>query len=113
MTNTTKGGIMFNKVVDKVIVVLGLIGLIFLWGMCINAFAMDLSDVNKYIHKKVLITYKEDGHLKADCGRVFRLLNDDQDHTYDKIYSYIVFYSYRQTLETIKIKDIKSMEELE
>jgi hypothetical protein len=101
-----------KKITDNTLAIIGLVLLGLFLFFATNVFAMNVSEVKDYVHKQVLITYKEDGILKADSGLFFTLLDDKEDYTFDKIYSYIVLYSYKNTLEVIKIKDIKTIEEI-
>lgn len=86
--------------------------ILFLCLLWTNAWALTVSEVKPFVKKIALITYKEYGKLVSDCGRVIVLKEDEEDYTLDKMYSYVVIFTFRNTLETIRINKIVSITEI-
>lgn len=88
-----------------------IIAIILIMMIVSNLFAHTISDVNKFINKDVLVTYKECGIIKATRGRLIIILQDKQDLTLDRIYSIVVILQKDDTLLTIRTNKINSINE--
>jgi len=72
----------------------------------ISGYCATYNEVKNYLHKNVLITYKDAGEVRTDYGNLLTFVENKDDHTFDKIYTYVVLLNYKEELVTIKIDRI-------
>ena len=75
-----------------------------------NLFAIETKDLEQYKQKSVLLIYRQNGIEKADICYMVRIIHNENDYTFDKIYTYIIFVNYRAETILVKVNEIKSIE---
>ena len=75
----------------------------------VNCYAYNVSDIQKYLYKKVVIVYKNDNNnLAVAVGKILIIETQRDDRTIDDYYSYLILET-RSSLEIIKIYKIDTI----
>jgi hypothetical protein len=83
--------------------------LLFIFIMFPFCFAYTTSEITKYLHKKIVITYiNDDNHLAIAIGKLLMITKPKNDYTIDDFYAYLIIET-KYSFEIVKVKNIDTI----